>query len=251
MSRAWRYLLLGIAVYLAALVATFPAQRALQLAAPALASARIEPTGVEGSIWNGRAATVLVDGRFPLEAIRWELELLPLLAARLAGDWYAGIGVGGLQGAVSAGAEQVTLSRVEGQLPISAVAPLLPLPLPVAGDLAVNLASLTLAGGRPVAAEGSVVWSRAAVTAPQAVALGDLRVTLTPREGGGISGRLSDGGGPLELSGEITIEPGGAYRVTASVGTRPDAAPALAQALPLLGRRGPGGKYLITYNGRI
>jgi hypothetical protein len=251
MRRSWRYLLLGTVAYLVALAATFPAGRALQLAAPALAAANIRPAGVEGSIWSGRAASVLVDGRFPLEAVRWELDLLPLLAARLAGDWRAGIGTGGLQGGVSAAGEQVTLSRMEGQLPIGAVAPLLPLPLPVAGDLTVNLVSLSLVAGRPAAAEGTIVWSRAAVTAPQAVALGDLRITLTPREGGGISGRLSDGGGPLDLSGELTVEPGGAYRLSASVGTRPDAAPALVQALPLLGRKGPGGKYLITYNGRI
>lgn len=253
MKRLIPCLLLGIAIYLVALLALLPAQRALAWVQPALASRGVSLAvgSVSGSIWNGRVEGLQV-ASLPLVQADWDVSPLSLLTGAIGADVRARSGDARANGYASAGfGGSVVLKETEGQVPAALIAGRLPFPVLVDGDILLNLGRLVLEDGRPVSAEGVLVWSDARITAPQPVALGNLKLTLEPRDEGGIVARVSDGGGPLEASGDITFEPDGRYHLQVLLAARADAEPALRQSLPMLGSRAPGGKYLVTFNGQL
>ena len=142
---------------------------------------------------------------------------------------------------------------MEGRLPVTELARLGPsLPLGLDGMVSLTLPALVVdSGGRIVAAEGSVVWHQAAMTAPQALELGDLQLQLHTENAGQVVGDISDRGGPLRVEGTLQLTPDGGYRVTATLAAAPDAPAALAQSLGWLGKPDAQGRYRLNYNGRL
>ncbi len=251
MRRIAGYLLLGFSAYLLALAWLFPARHALGLASLLDGVPPLAVADVRGRVWSGSAQGVRLNALPPLR-LDWELQPLALLTGGLAASWQADTEGAHLTGVARADLDgAVALSAVEGRLPVQLLVGRLPLPVVLGGDLGLRLDRLELAGGRPKRAEGVLVWNGARVQAPQELALGDFRVNLTTRDDGGVIGQLSDAGGPLEASGEVTFDPDGSYRVNALLATRPGAPEALVHSLPLLGRKAPNGKFLVTYSGRV
>ena len=74
------YLLLGVLVFAVVIAATLPAR----VVVPFLPT-RLALRDVSGSIWEGAAAQVNLDGA-PLGQLQWHLSPLEGLRARLAGD---------------------------------------------------------------------------------------------------------------------------------------------------------------------
>ncbi|WP_303902863.1 type II secretion system protein N [Thiohalomonas denitrificans] len=253
MKRTAGYLALGLVAYLLFAVVMLPAQKALGFALPQLKSqgVSVAVSGVAGSIWSGRMESLRIDG-IGLQQIHWDLNPFALLTGRIGGDWNMTWQGARLQGYGSAAPDgRALLKNVEAHSPANEFAGFLPIPLSLGGDITLALQELKLEEGRPVSAEGSVIWSDAAFISPLDASLGDLRVVLKPREGGGIDAEIRDDGGPLRLEGELKLEPNGTYRLNANLGTRPGASPALEENLAMLGRRNPEGLYNVVHEGRI
>ncbi|SCZ64898.1 type II secretion system protein N [Thiohalomonas denitrificans] len=253
MKRTVGYLALGLVAYLLFAVMMLPAQKALGFAVPQLKSqgVSIAASGVAGSIWSGRMDALSVNG-FGLQQIRWDLNPLSLLTGRIGGDWNMNWQGARLQGYASATPDgRALLKNVQADSPADEFAGFIPIPLSLGGNITLDLQELRLEEGRPVSAEGTAIWTDAAFIAPLDASLGDLRVVLKPREGGGVDAEIQDGGGPLRLEGTLKLEPNGTYRLNANLGTRPGASSALEENLAMLGRRNPEGFYNVVHQGRI
>lgn len=253
MKRLFGYIALGVFTYLLFVVSTLPAQQALGLAAPRLKSqgVSLSASGVDGSAWSGRAAILSVNG-VGLQSVHWELSPLALLSGRLGGDWSFQWQGARAEGHASAAADgEARLEAVRARFLAAELGALLPLPVSLGGEFALELERLELNGGRPVAAKGELLWRGAALRAPLEAALGDVHLVLSPREKGGIEGQISDGGGPLKIEGEVSLEPNGSYRLNALLGTRPGADASLKDNLPMVGQRMSDGRYRVVFNGRL
>lgn len=254
MKRVMLWVAGGLAVYLLALVATVPAAQVLPRAVPLLESrgVRLAASGIEGSLWSGRMARVAVNG-VALGESEWSLSPWRLLLGE-AGFGFSVTPQGGyLAGDVRLSDERLTLSGVGGELPASTLVaslPRLPMPVEVEGSVTVEVNTLDWAAGKLDAAEGVIVWRQATVLAPMPMRLGDLKMELVPGPNGTLLGKLSDGGGPLGVKGDVTLSPGG-YRLNAVLTPRADTDPALAQTLTLLGRPDNQGGYRLTWAGRL
>lgn len=251
-----RYLAIGLPLYLLFLALQFPAAQAWRVAAEPLAAAvpELKLAAFDGSLLSGRAGMVVYRNTLLGEA-NWQLSPLALLRgkgelqAQLQGD------NGYLQSRVSAplGGGGVALSDIEGQLPLAELLRFAPY-LPVALDGRVSLKLPTLvfdADGRIVAAEGSVIWHQAAMSAPQALPFGDLQLLLHSEGEGRLAGELSDRGGPLSLSGTVQLSPDGTYVFNGSVAAAAGAPAELAGALGMLGKPDAQGRYRLNYTGRL
>lgn len=251
-----RYLGLGVPLYLLFLIALFPATQAYRFAAEPLARAAPELTlaGLEGSVWSGRAGMVAYR-QTALGQASWQLSPLALLLGKARLNALMQSQEGYLQSiiAVPLAGGPIELSDVEGRLPVMELARLGPsLPLALDGVVSLTLPALVIdSGGRIVAAEGSLVWHQAAMTAPQALALGDLQLLLHTEDADRVVGDISDRGGPLHIEGTLQLTPDGDYRVTATLAAAPDAPAALAQSLGWLGKPDAQGRYHLNYNGRL
>ncbi|MBI1195623.1 MAG: hypothetical protein GC138_07245, partial [Gammaproteobacteria bacterium] len=76
-------LIFGIAVYLVALIATFPADRAYGWLRPALeTNLPVRLYGVDGTLWSGKASQATAYGR-TVNGMTWRLHPLALFLGRL------------------------------------------------------------------------------------------------------------------------------------------------------------------------
>jgi general secretion pathway protein N len=253
-KRAWlKYALVGLLTYALALIVLLPAQQAYGVAQPYLArSMPVTLHDLGGSVWSGRAGT-LAWRSTPLGALQWELSPWQLLQGRLGVHWQ-------LQDTATALTGHATVRR-DGGIALRDVAARFPaaqlmlfnpgLPIAADGTIAVKLDEARLQPQAAPALRGTVVWSQALLVAGQPLKLGDLRLTLQPAENGGSSGAISDGGGPLEISGTVVLDANRSYRLDAKLRARPGADAALGTGLQLLGRADARGYHTLRYSGRL
>src|SRR5688500_12399344 len=81
MKRLWPLIALGVCAFVIFAVTTLPAGVVLSW----LGSSGISAGGVSGTIWNGRAQVLQVQGA-NIGGVEWKLHALPLLTARLSAD---------------------------------------------------------------------------------------------------------------------------------------------------------------------
>lgn len=246
--------LLGFVVYAVSLLATLPADRTYEWVRPYIPAkpVKVEPYGLTGTLWKGKAETLVVNGD-PVGSARWTLRPLSLLAGRAALDFSVNQQEGFLRGVASVSpAGTVRLADAEGRMPIAFLTRYAPfVPVVLDGLVSSRLEEAQIQGRKLTALIGTVVWHQAEVIAPQPLQLGDLRMTFSQGDNGAITGSLSDGGGPLEASGELRLEPDGSYRFRGRLASRDPDQPALASSLRMLGSSDGTGGVRINLSGKF
>lgn len=255
MRRGWHYLLLGVAAWLLFLLWRFPAAVAYDLASESLGP-QLRLAGLSGTLWHGRAEQ-LQYGNQPLGEVEWRLSASGLLVGRVWADLNLRQDDGYLQGEVALplplSAAEAEFTGVRGRLPLQLLQPYLKqLPPILNGELSLKLGELALSGdGRLQRASGRLVWHQAGVSAPQPLEFGDLVMELENAAEGGITGRLSDNGGPLQLQAQLSLDPQGRYRLQGRVQAAPGAPAELRQSLGMLGRADAEGGYPLNFSGNL
>jgi general secretion pathway protein N len=248
-----RYVVIGLSLYLVFLVITFPANVAYGYWKEY--AGKREPvtlTGLSGSIWSGKASTSRI-GSQVFDSLQWQFRPLSLLLGELEVLWEFRVADGygkGVAGMNVLG--NVTLNHVEGLLPVMHIAKLVRMDaLKPGGSLGVDLDSVTIKDKIPTNITGNVTWHSAEVTLLKPMSLGNLQVKFEPADTQGIKGVLSDGGGPLQLDGLLTLNPDGQYDVNLALGLRDQQQTDLGNALRSLGRPDRDGKYKIKRSGKL
>lgn len=237
MSSRFSLLALGIGVYLAVIVASFPASLAHRWFSPD--SVRL--AAVEGTIWQGSAAQGAVAG-VAFSALRWRLEALSLLTGKIRLSAEARFSDGFLSAELVASGNEVRLSdvRLSANLAVFREAWRDAMSIDnISGQIRVSLATLELVNGWPVSAEGSLELSELA--APPLIAmdgvnsipLGNYRVQFTQTDEPGIVAVINDAGGPLELSGRLSLLPDRSYEFDSLVKPRAGASDMLVQGIEI------------------
>jgi len=230
----WSWIALGAGAYLAFVLAGFPAGAALRWLAPQGVAA----AGVDGTLWNGRAATLSVDG-FTAEQVRWRVRPAALLLGRLAASAEARVSDGFVSGDVEASPSRVAVRNLRGAASLPSLSAFLPV-RGIRGQASVALESLELVDGWPTTVVGEVKVASLEVTPfmPGAggglLALGDYTVTFAPAAEREIAALVVDNGGPLEVSGTVKLDAARAYTLDALVKPRAGAAPQLIEGLSIM-----------------
>lgn len=251
MSVPRTYVLAGLAAYLVMLVATFPALQAYRFL-PGSARRTVTLYGLEGTVWGGRAAGVRI-GALDLGALRWDVGLPRLALGQVRVSWSATTEDSGAagRGAVQFGLwGGLRLPSLILNVPASALARQLPLPVTLEGAVDMRLHDIVLRAGRLRHASGTIAWRNAAVRWSGPIQLGTLIVDLQHGTGP-IRGDLHDQGGPIKVSGTVTLAGDGALQLNASVLPRPGAPKPLLQALRAGGAPDAAGRYHIRWSGRL
>lgn len=207
---------------------------------------------IRGTIWNGQAGQVHING-FSISNLSWRLQAWPLLLGNIAlGVKFRQADAFG-QGQLRTGynAQHVMLTAVRGSFPAANLMPLFyGYPIALAGQVTANIQQATLRPGQQLMLQGELLWREAALTAPQAITLGDLQVKMQPK-GSGTVLTVQDQGGPLQLDGQVTVQGNGSYETNISVAARSSADRTLAQSISILGQRDAQGNVHISQRGRL
>lgn len=253
MKRWWHYLLFGVCAWFIFLLMRVPAPVVYSMVADS-PGGEVQLAGVSGTLWHGEAQQLQYQNR-AVGSLSWQLSPWSLLLGQLGGDISLIQDTGYLkaQAETSLGGGELSLSAIEGRLPLALIQPYLSrVPLPLEGVISLKLDELLLdAKGRPQQATGRVVWHQAGVSAPQQLLFGDLQMNLVSVEGGGIEGTISDSGGPLQLKLNITLSADGAYHLDGRLRAGESAPKTLRQSLALLGKADAEGYIPLNFSGVI
>lgn len=256
MKRSLLFSAIGLSAYLIFLLHSLPAAQVWRFAAEPLAEQvpALQLHGPNGSLWRGGAEQLAWDG-LPVGRMDWQLAHWPLLRGRLHAEVSLQQGDGHLQGQLRypLKGEQLQLKDWRGQWPIQQLAVQLPtLPVALDGQLGLQLASLQLGpGGWPQALQGRLSWHQARLLMGEAIPLGDLSAELSRSDDGRLQAHIRDHGGPLRIEAELSLQPGGRYRIDGRVGAAEGADARLPQTLALLGRADSDGMYPLVLQGNM
>jgi len=228
------------------------------LRAPAHWLLGVLPAGVEcrapeGSLWQGSCARLEVPGG-SLDAVSWSLHAWPLLRGLLdvdvrsadpqaTGSARVAFGLGGLHSVRSL---QAQLPIESGHLPL--------FPATWTGRLELAFDTIDVDGGRLTAIEGvATAHSLAQRSPPLDFGSFELRfpADASQRNAGNapIRGELRDLGGPLSVSGALTISNGREYRLAGLVATRPNASADLEKVVEYAGPADAQGRRTFALEG--
>jgi len=235
MSSKVSLIALGVGVYLAIAIVSFPASVAERWFAPDA----LQLAGVEGTVWRGRAAHGAVSG-FGFANLEWQLDPVALVTGRLDVTAETDFAGGAASARLEASGSRLVLTEVEAVVNLLAFRALLPLG-EVRGDASLALERLELVDGWPVAVQGEIAISGLAmppiVPMPDVtrIPLGNYVAQFTPSgEPGTISALIRDQGGPLELTGHLTLTADRNYILDTLIRPRADAPSVLVQGLELV-----------------
>lgn len=248
MTRRGLLVTAGVAAFLTFMIAMVPATVLTRWLPPG-----VVVTGLDGTIWSGRATSVSLQGR-ELGAASWSCRPWPLLML----EWSCSVGLqpsGGQVSALLAGdfnSDEIEARDLSGNLPITYLEDIAT-PAGWTGRLDLDVVQARIAGGLPREAEGRLFVRELKAPGPDGALLGDFELAIG--EGavgtGTLTGRLSDLGGPLRVRGTIELKPEGSYLVTGEVAPGPGAGPAIFDTLDFLGPPDASGRRPFTIEGTL
>jgi hypothetical protein len=248
----WSWLAIGAGAYVAFTLSQFPAGTAYSWFAPA----GVSFTGIEGTLWSGRAAAGSAGG-LELHDVEWRVKPLYFFLGRLAAHVKARLTDGFVEADVAASPSRVSLSGVTASTSIPALRSVLPVS-GVRGLANVRLSKLDVEAGAVTAIVGELRLGQLEVAPfiPSAsrdlLPIGDYAVEFQEGEREGVDARFRDTGGPLEVTGTLVLDRERAYTLDGLIKPRPDASPQLVQGLEVItADPDPEGRRRITLTGSL
>lgn len=233
MKRVWPLVALGVSAFIIFALVTLPASVVLSW----LGSAGINAGGVSGTIWNGRAQVLQVQGAH-IGGVEWKLHVLPLFTGHASADVKVTRidGFAQMQLSASPGGT-IRLQGLTASLPLSALPPGV-VPGGWGATLNGKFAQLTLEQGWPTQVEGTLDVVDLAGPARNPSKAGSYHVVFDPAASTAdvLKGAVTDAGdGPLQVAGTVELKRDRSYKVEAMVAARSNAPRNLVQALEFLG----------------
>lgn len=230
-----RWLLLGLAGFLAILVVRLPAAWfAGQL------PGQIRCEGLGGTVWHGDCEGMSIDQGLPnraplgIDALQWSLHPADLLRGRVSADIELQRGGSVARATVTRGrGGLLDVRSLKGDLRIDR-ALLPPLPSGWQGVATFEDVTLRLDGSSITQLAGSAVLR--GMTDGSSGRLGSYRMDFgSQSQSAPFKGTLRSIEGPLDLQGQLTVQSDTSWVLEGTVTARPDTPPSLSRMLQLLG----------------
>lgn len=244
----------GIGVYLVALIATFPADRAYGWFRPAAGSnLPVRLYGIDGTLWAGTASQAEAYGR-TVKGLSWRLHPLALLLGRLEVALnvpYAGGRIDGVLRRPLTG-QDVSILDPHVDLPLAPLMAANRFPIPLSGHLTGDLTRINISETGNVEIDtGDLLIRDLTVEGTGKVPLGGFKVRIDHDAKGALIIKATDTGGALKLNATITLPTKDRYALTAELGARDTGNAVLMQSLRMLGAPDRTGTFRIQRQGSI
>lgn len=243
MKRMQRTLLFtGLAAFSLSLLLLIPATTVL----PLLTKSGAITSGLSGTIWSGSART-LSAGPLRFDQLRWQFEPWRLLRGELGAHIEARLPDGFFSGHVSRSlGGRLVIRDIEAAAPLQVLSPGMA-SLTGNSQLSIRMQQIAWLDGWVETAIGTLQLSQVVLPIPVLAGRtppGNYVLSFDSESlaaGTPLSGKVADGGGPLEISGVLNLSPPRNYELSATVKARDTAPPELVDILKSAGPRAPDG----------
>jgi general secretion pathway protein N len=240
-----RLIFLGLIVFLAVMVATFPARVAYTWFAPA----ELQLSGIEGSIWNGSAAEGFAAGAY-IQNINWQFKPMALLSGNLAYQTSSNPASGSMKSEVAVGVNgELTLSNLTGNLPLDLVHPAFQ-QNGIRGDITLEFDSVVISNGMPSTVVGTVIVADFFVPDLSTSALGDFKADFRTIDGI-IVGTVDDAAAVIDVDGTISLNSDRSYTFIGTVAPTSATPASIVNQLPYLGSANESGRHDFRFEGQL
>ena len=209
--------------------------------------------GIQGSLWNGSADRLIMQGQPPVDNLQWSLHPASLLLAQISSEVKAQIKGQNIIGDVSVSATgTLQASDVRARIKADVMQELIQLPLgELGGIFIINIESLNLQpeGLPEVIAE--LNWKQASLTLAETVDLGNVLLTVEPKDDKQLLAKVSNKKGQILIDGNITVDEKKMYTLDIRFTPEKSATKNILQSLKMFARRQTDGSYQLKRKGNL
>ena len=206
----------GITVIIG-LVLLFPARVAYRWTAPA----EVALSGLQGTVWSGRASAGLIKGAY-IQDIRWQIKPLGFFTGKVVYRVEAEPASGFIESDVGVGiGGTLTLSDLRASLPLQPLAGALQV-RGLRGNASLQFERIRLQDNLPVAVDGSLEVRDLLVPRIARESIGGYRIEFFSQEAG-IAASVEDTDGVVDIAGSLQVNADRTYQFLAQVVAKPEA----------------------------
>ncbi len=209
--------------------------------------------GVQGSIWNGSAEKVIIQGQPPIDNIEWDINPAMLLLAQISGEVKGSIKNQNIIGNISVSAGgTVSASDVRARIEAPIMQELIQMPLgELAGFFNININSIEMPqDGLPVIS-AKIKWKNAKLTLIDTVDLGFIDLTLNTNDSNQLVAKISNTKGQLLLDGKANLDSNKVYNIDLRITPEKNINNNIRQSLSMFSKRQTDGSYLLKRKGNL
>ncbi|MBT8089460.1 MAG: type II secretion system protein N [Gammaproteobacteria bacterium] len=238
-------LLVAVLTLALALIVLFPARVAYHWAAPP----ELAASGIHGTVWNGKADAVAMDGIY-LSDVSWLIRPMHLFTGKLVYrvkgaplsgfvEANVGIGIGGT----------LTVSDLNASLPLLALAQTLRV-RGLSGDASLQFERIQMRDGLPITAIGTVQVRNLMAPSLSSEPIGGYRAEFFTQNNG-VAASVEDTDGVLDLAGSLQIKADRSYEFIAQLIAKPETPAGLRKQMQYLGPADERGQQELRVEGRL
>ncbi|MCW9014199.1 MAG: type II secretion system protein N [Gammaproteobacteria bacterium] len=209
--------------------------------------------GIQGSLWNGYADSLIIQGQPRIDNLQWSINPLALLLAQVSTDIEASLQEQKITGhlSINTGAE-ISVSNLRAQLAAEKVQQLINMPLgELAGVFNLDIQSLEWTGRDLPITTASIQWQKARLTLAETVQLGNVEIKIAPNENKGLNASIKNKGGMISLSGTASLQDNKSYKLDLQFTPEDSASENIKQSLGMFAKRQSNGSYRFAKNGNL
>lgn len=244
------YIITAVVSYLVLLIVTIPANTASSFIND---NGPVKILGASGTLWQGRAFSVLVNNSIQLQATEWSFNAWKLLIGQIAID----VETQYLNNTISAEVGTSYLGRyfingLNATIPAEHLAQLAEIPLAqLSGSISMNIEHAQWKQGELPVASGEINWKEATVTVADTAALGNVSIILSESDKQLLTAEIKNQGGDITISGNAELLPEADYALNIKLTPTASANNNIKQSLGLFAQRQNNGDYVLKKSGPL
>lgn len=245
------YIIIAVISYCFFALASTPAAKVISLAKNNF-NMNAQFYNVEGSIWNGRASSLLINEQ-RIDQLQWTINPFALLLANVSADVQANVQQQPVIGQINVKANgDIHAKNVRTQFKAEFLQQQLAIPFgELEGEFNLNIESLEWTGTDVPNTVAALRWRNAKLTLVDAVDLGQVLFNINPDDKNGLDIDISNKKGMLSIDGDINIDSQKKYTLQIDLKPESNASSNISQSLEMFAKRQSNGAFRIKQNGHL
>jgi general secretion pathway protein N len=244
------YIFTAVASYFIVLIATIPASL---ISNTVNDNSIVAMHGISGSVWNGKAYSILIDDNIELKNTKWSFSLWRILTGKISIDINGQYLENNLSAEIGTSfSGRYFVNNLQTTIPAEQAAQLVNIPLvQLSGLISFNIDHAQWKQGELPLATGVINWNNAELTVTETASLGNVSITLRESEQQLLIADIKNQGGDIKINGTAELLPEADYAIDIKLLPTKSADDNIKQSLGLFAKKQNNGEYLLKYSGPL